>query len=335
MMLPANRQDLANWLVGLKARKAPVVSKYLQDAVKEAFGSAQFVVACDMTNLLARPQVRARLRDSASLAGKKVNLDELAEIMTGLKGVTLRVTAGEKLEGKMQVDFGATTDPLKPYARDLILEVLEEHGAGLPELRDWRTQVYGTAVHFEGRLSTDSLRTLSNFIAIPERTIPSGKDVGSTEPSPARTAAAVPAAADLAASRRYFHEVQGLVDDLRAKHKSTQNYNLKLWADRYALQIDRLSVLNIDPEVVEFGTYVSQTLRSLRNIKVVTRANEKYARASTFNNSFYADNMSTATVIHRQADAMMTVNVTEVWTALEVKSAELRKKMSLKYQVEF
>jgi hypothetical protein len=335
MMVPANRQDLASWLAGVNARKEPTVSRYLQEAMAEAFGKAQFVAAYDMTNLLSVPQVRARLRASASLSGKKADFDQLAQIMAGLRGVTFSVAAGDKLEGKLRVDFSDLTDPLKSYARDLILETLESQGVSLPEFRDWRTQVYGKSVHFEGRLSTDAMRLVSSFIAIPSGTLPTGKQLSENVPAAGPRAGTDSKSQGLAATKKYFGEVNALVNDLRDKSKSTQGYSLKFWTDRYALQIDRLPVLGVDDEVLEFGMYVSQTLRNIRNTKIETRANEKYARAANFDNSYYSDTLATATTLRRQGDAMMTVSITEIWTNLETKAAELRKKLSLKYQVEF
>lgn len=330
LMLPANRQDLAHWLSGIKARKDPTVSKYLQEAVKEAHGKAQFVVACDMGNLLARPQVRGRLRASQALAGKPLDLDKLTTILTGIRGVIFSVEAGNALEGKLRVDFSDTTDPLKTAARDVILEVLDAQGVMLPEMRDWRTLVYGQAIRFEGRLSPASLQTLSRFIAIPSKTLP-------TEASPSLTAGSPSdsRAATVKATQRYFHAVSDLVDDLRAKEKSTQGYNMRLWSDRYALEIDRMPILNVDEDALAYGTYASQTLRTMRNIGVNTRANEQYARASYYDDSGYTDNALTATRIQRQAGAQSTVTLNAVWTELETRTADLRKKLTQRYQVEF
>ena len=329
-MMPANRQDLAQWLSKVQARKEPSVSKYLQQAVVDAHGQAQFVVACDMDQLLARPQIRARLRASHALSGKPVDMDKLATIFTGLKGVTFSVAAGDHLEGKMRVDFSDITDPMKTVAKALILEVLDHQGVTFPELRDWRVMVYGQAVRFEGRLSTASLRTLSSIIAIPSSTLPTN-----VSPSGGSGAASDARGDALKATKQYFHEVSALVDDLREKEKSTQGYNMRVWTDRYALQIDRMPILNVDPKVLDYGTDVSQTLRNMRNIGVQTRAQKQYARASYYDNSGYTDNALSATLIKRQAGAQATVTLNAVWTELETKTAQLRKALTQQYNVEF
>ena len=110
---PANRQDLGRWLRKIQSHEDPQVSEYLQKAVQLAHGKDHVVVAFDLGDLFTSRQIRDRLHGAESLAGKDVDLDALTKVLTSMKGVTLTVNATDRLNGKIQVDFGESPSPLE------------------------------------------------------------------------------------------------------------------------------------------------------------------------------------------------------------------------------
>jgi hypothetical protein len=66
------------------------------------------------------------------------------------------------------------------------------------------------------------------------------------------------------ASKQYFGQVVSLIDDLRLKRSSTEfvSWNqVGTWFEKYARKIDRMPTLNVDPELLKYGAWVSSSMR--------------------------------------------------------------------------
>ncbi len=340
---PANRQDLGRWLRSLKRNEKPQISEYLQNAVTLAHGKDHMVIAMDMGDLLTARVVRERLRGATSLAGKQVDLDTLTKVFTSMKGVTLTVEATGRLNGKIRVDLGESPTPVKGVARVLILEALERNGMLLEEMKDWRFVSEAKAVTLEGRLTTKGLRTLTDLIPFPVATVDL-KGAQSKEPSPTPANSASTQDSKVAASKQYFQHISLRLQDLRTEVKGAQKtkFAQKMLNDA-ALEIDRLPVLNVDEELLAYGAGVSASLRDMRNLSKNAQLDYAYRYASIQGNAgygyggFYGGGsvVGATTSTHRQETAVLQSNELAVLTMLQEKTAEIRKKMTAKYQVEF
>jgi hypothetical protein len=342
---PANRQDLGRWLRSVQRLNEPQVSEYLRSAVELVHGQDCIVVAIDIADLFTRHMLRDSLTRADCLAGKDVDLDALTAALASVKGVTLSVRMTERLDANIQVSFGASPGALKPVAKALMFEVLENQGMMLDEMKDWAILVEGNAITLKGRLSTTGLRTLTNLIPFPAETLDledTGTSVTATAPTPGAFTAGDSKAA---ASRKYFQHISLLLDQLRVDIKGS-NMSPKIarrTVDKAALEIDRLPVLNVDEEVVAFGTAVSETLRAMRNLSQKASLDANYRQATIMGNSgygyggFYGGTSGAleTSVMRKQMTAMLKSNQLDIVTMLEEKTAEIRKKMTLKYQIEF
>jgi len=339
---PANRQDLGRWLRNIQRHRDPQVSEYLQNAVSLAHGENHMVVAFDLGDLLTSRQVRDRLQHAESLAGKEVDLGALTKVLTSLKGVTLTVKATERLNGKIRVDFGESPAPLKLVAKALLFEALENNGMMLDdEIKNWAVRVEAKAVTLEGRLSTKGLRMLTDLIPIPAETL------ALNEASPkaggnASESAKSSSTEDLkvTASKKYFQHISLLIDTMRTEVKGAGSPKLaRTMVHKAALEIDRLPVLNVDEELIAYGAGVSETFRNMRNLSKNASLDASYRQATIGGNQgygFYGTSSSLSTsVMRKQETAVLASNQLAIFTMLEEKTAELRKKMTLKYKVEF
>ena len=130
--------------------------------------------------------------------------------------------------------------------------------------------------------------------------------------------------------------------DGRSRYRST-----KLWFDRYAKQIEELPILNVDKDLLDWGTMVSRTLREMASGVNYYSQNKSYTLASNSAgdyggyNAYYGNvygggskRMDQA-LIKRQSDAMMSVDLGKRWQAIANSVAEIRRKMVEKYQVDF
>jgi len=343
---PANRQDLGRYLRSLKRYEKPQVSEYLENAVAQAHGRDQVVVALDLGDLFTSRQVRELLHGAESLAGKEIDLDAITKVITSIKGVTFSVQATERLNGKMRLDFGESPSPLKQVAKALLFEAIENNGMMLDnEIKNWRILFEAKAVTLEGRLSTKGLRMLTDLIPFPAETVA----LKEASPTPGETAAASAGSASKAdskatTSKKYFQHVSLLIDTIRTDAPKAASPKLaRRMVDNAALEIDRLPVLNVDEDLIAYGAGVSSTFRNMRNLSNYASLDANFRQASMVANQggyggFYGGgtNLTLSTsVMRKQETAVLKSNQMAVFTMLEEKTAEIRKKMTLKYQIEF
>jgi hypothetical protein len=346
---PANRQDLARWLRTLQRHNEPQVSEYLRNAVTLAHGKDHMVIAFDLEDLFTSRMIRDRLQRAESLAGKQLDLGALTKVLTSIKGVTLTMQASDRLNGKIQVDFGESPSPLKGIAKPLMFEVLENQGLMLDEIRDWRMIIEAKAITLEGRMTTKGLRTLTNLIPFPVETLALQKaepEARGTAPGSASSSSTQDKATT---SKKYFQHIVLLLDELRTELKGpVMSPKLAQRAvNKAAAEVDRLPVLNVDEELIAYGAGVSETLRNMRNLSRNAGLDASYRQASMAGNQgwgygyggygFYGGTslaLSTS-VMKKQETAVLKSNQLAVVTMLQEKTAEIRKKMTLKYQVEF
>jgi hypothetical protein len=360
VFFPANRQDLARWVRTTQRHEASQVSKYLQDAVKLVHGKDQMVIAFDMGDVLTTRMVRDRLHQAESLAGKNLDLDEVTKVLLTIQGVTLTVTAADRLEGRVRIDFAGSPTPIKNIARALIFEVLEKNGMMLDEMRDWRILPGARDITLTGRLSTQGLRTLTDLIPVPTDTIDLKGAVAKPGQAPPATAEAAPSAPSTASSTRpsssenpdptavaslkYFQRVTLRLGDLRRELKNSQKAKIaQRMVNDAALELDRLPILNVDEELLAYGAGVSASLRNMRNLSKNASLDYQYRKAAIQANSAYGYGgfygggsvVGATTATHRQEEALLQSNELAILTMLEEKTAEIRRKMTAKYKIEF
>src|SRR5262249_29803352 len=71
-----------------------------------------------------------------------------------------------------------------------------------------------------------------------------------------------PGARAVTSSKKYFTSVTKILDDLQAdKTKSVKGQ--AGWYETYADQIDKLPILDVDPELIQFAASTSQNLRAM------------------------------------------------------------------------
>jgi hypothetical protein len=348
VMFPANRQDLGRWIKKFNHRDDPQVSEYLQSGVQLAHGQDQVVVAFDLGDLFTARQVRDRLRRAESLAGKDVDLDALTKALISIKGVTVTVHATDRLNGKLRVDFGESPTPLKPVAKALLFEALENHGVMLlDEIKDWAIHFEAKAITLDGRLSTKGLRVLTDMIPFPAETVArqdSSQKAGGSSSESAKSLS--PEELTATTSKKYFNRIYQVIDTLRTDINSAGSPKLaRMMVNKAALEIERLPVLNVDEELIAYGTGVSETFRNMHNLSKNASLDASYRQATMAGNQGYGygyggfyggGNLSLSTsVMRKQETAVLKSNQLAIMTMLAEKTAETRKKMTLKYKVEF
>lgn len=344
---PGNRQDLGRWLRSLKRHEKPQVSDYLQQAVSLAHGKDDIVVAIDFADVLTPRSVRDRLHGAESLAGRNADLDALTRILASARGVTLSMVATDRLQGKIRLDLAESAAPIKDVAKVVMIEALEKTGLLIDEMRDWSLVLEANAIVLQGRMTPKGLRSLTELIPFPASTMdldgPQGEEGGGRATS---TPPASQADQKVAASKKYFQYISSRLDDLRVEVKDAKRVKFaERSVNNAALEIDRLPVLNVDEELIAYGAGVSSSLRNMRNLSKNADLDFQYRKAQIQGNAgagygyggFYGGGSvaGSTTATFRQENALLQSNELAVLTMLEEKTAEVRKKMTLKHQVEF
>ncbi len=255
---PASRQELAPWLNALKQDKAAGVSDFLSSAVQNR-DAATMLVAMDMNYVVSKSRVLQRAKDSSMLSTSGIDADKFATAVSSLKGVTIGVSFIDAAYGNLSISFGENIEFLKPVAKQLVLEVLKQHGAQIAEVSNWNAEVNGTQINFSGKLSSKGLRRVLSLFETPEPHVATSDT--NTQPSGADS------------TKTYFDAVSSFLDELQKEIGAggQNSYQVSRWFRSYANKIDNLSMNGVDASVLNFGAKVSQTFRTIANSATSTR----------------------------------------------------------------
>jgi hypothetical protein len=151
-----------------------------------------------------------------------------------------------------------------------------------------------------------------------------------------------------AKSQMYFKTVVSMLDDLRGdrKKQDPRGGMDAVWMDKYATKIDRLPMLNVDEELLTWGSNTAQTLRVMaterRGRGLSAGASKSGLRTGVSSDGYYGINVTTAAAT--QADAnqidvtqgnIATAKRVEGWRLIDNATADIRKKETQRYRVEF
>lgn len=250
-----NRQVVSRWVGSTKNDSSPRLSGFLKDAIEKADRKAHIICALDLNDSITAPPIRELLEDLEPLKGKTADQADIADILASVRGVVLTVQVTDKREGTIRVEFGKPATLLKSVAKVLVEEALRSLGISLVDFDQWTAEVSGTSLVLKGVFSEADMRCVASLFA----TSPVARDVHEPEAS-AETNAATSEARKVEASKKYFHSVKKLVEDLRKQLHNTRDNHI-VWAERYARKIDDLPLKDVDPDLLTFGSNVSSSLR--------------------------------------------------------------------------
>jgi hypothetical protein len=340
MQRPANRQDVAHWLRFVSGNRKSQLSEFLADAVAKLPADDQFLLALDLQDVISPAAIRARLATSKALGDKKVDIEALAKLLGGLKGLKVSVRVADDIRGELTLQFADNAESLKDVALPLVAAALAHRGASIADILDWKTDVSGEVLTLRGPLSGEGFRELLSFVQpLPPPSVP-------------EQAADPKLSADLKriATQQYLKSIATILDDLkRTAKRAKQDTDVALWYEKFAEKVQGLATGNVDEEAAAFGRFVVSSLEayaaSLHG--QVVQINQ-LAKDSTY----YASvgwNWTARTIAMYEASqhwAKISAEQTKVaaegaetrekiWQALEGASTSIRQKMREKYNAEF
>jgi hypothetical protein len=266
-----NRQDVARWVRYAKTASVSQQSRYLNAAVFNVGTRNHMLIAIDTEDLFHPKQAGLAIARSQAFAGNRAEADAVEAWLSRLTGArfTANIT-NEGIAAEVRLDSAAPARVDPNAVRALLIEVLEKNGAILEDLGAAVARAEGNAVTLTFMLSDPELARIMGVIA------PPATGVG-------ETIAIAPTGVTEEATRRYFQAVNRILDDLKAQNKRAKDYTkTAVWHDTAANRISTLSVLNVDPLVVEYGLGTAGRLQAIADslrgvpVQVATAASEAY-----------------------------------------------------------
>jgi hypothetical protein len=363
-MAPANRQAVYRWLRELQSNQP--LSPYLERAAGFSFrASTDIIMAIDLEGAVNPQRIQENVNNSDLPSKTGLTAEELTKVLEGVRGVRLGINIGARPVAALAVDFRDPVPFSPDQAKALVLEVLAEKGMSISDIESWKASVSEkrTFITIQGYLSDSGLRRVLSVIDShapeePQTAQPEQPEQPEQPASPGEHPSKV-----IASSVKYFQTIDTLLSDLKQDMKKVANINgIAVWFDRYADKIDRMPILNVDKDLVNFGAYVATQLRgasgSVRMMGIRGRARTMtITDAGGYNYAYrygggpwggwggqaYWKNpraemsnwIQEGVAIRSQERAGMAVDVQTIRANLIQATADARRQMTERYQVEF
>lgn len=325
------------------------------------------IMAIDLSHVASESQWAKGLGQFESWKGSEQETLAAAKLLAGIEGVTLGVTFGDRVGGSIRVDFSESPSALAENGKDLLIEVLENHGSMIEDFREWSPAVRDNTFRLSGPVSEAGLRRLLSVLVLPAPLAEALDEAQLSQDDSPESAARI-------ASQQYFQSVTVLLDDLRGKGKrdGVKTFGqAATWYAKYARKIDALPLLNVDPLLVDYGRRVADGLRggemSMKGVGMRTAVRTAgsttgyddgdyggyYGGYRGYYNSYGAGygvsragavnlaqdalraEQQAETVVRTQERVAGAAAVQQLWTQIDQATAEIRRDMTAKYQVEF
>jgi hypothetical protein len=212
--------------------------------------TTDIVMAMDLEGAFGVPRIRKWIDANDIKEIKPEQLDQVARTLATMKGITLTVNADQDVAGRAVVEFDGDVADLRACAKPVMIEVLNTAGMRLDDIQQWTFTAADKQVSMEGKLSASALRKLLSIVQSP---IPAATVV--KQPSAdSRTTPADP----LQASQRYYKTISSMLDNFTPGTSASESAS---FARNMSKRIDQLPILNVDPQLVQWGSRVSLKLK--------------------------------------------------------------------------
>ncbi len=348
---PEDRQGVSRWLRSVS--RLPNISPFLQRAAYRVAGDqaeSQIVLAIDVLDALSPIQLEEKLAVLDFVKDAGIDQAAAARALASAVGITLTVELTDKAYGILEVEHSEDVTVLAPIAKQLALHALEVNGLYVADLENWEAGVVGKQFIFEGELSEVGLKLISSFVTVPTATLDEESAQGNVpidQVDPQIVAKA---------TQEYYQSMRAVAQefyDMKPKIKNRPLSSQGIWLGKFATKIDQLPVLNVDPEMLDFGRVVTAALRdasaAFRNVKLRTQY-----RASSGNYGYYGSGnsygygygyggysgwqnnvQSRMKNTIRQESTSATFYVNGQLDQLKNLNTEIRQRMTQKYGIEF
>jgi hypothetical protein len=255
-MIAENRQDVSRWIRCVKDKPTKSLqSTYLNGAVNAEGMKPHIFLVVDTEDLFEDKHAGFLVAISEVLKGKLNESQGIEAYLKGLRGLRLSATiTAEGIDAVLQFDGKAKPKVEAPLIKAFVVELFERNGARLEDLVVAKVTVNEGAVQFAFKL-TDS--ELGNIMAM---FLPPMSGLAESDSIPITPIKEVNATS----SGKYYRAVNAILDDLRKQNqRATQFQQTALWHETAANRLEVLSVLGVDPLLIEYGHGTAARLRAV------------------------------------------------------------------------
>jgi hypothetical protein len=341
VLSPSNRQMAARWVQRLKQNTHPLSEYLAQTGSYGDTAGTDIILAVDLTDVLPQKYVAERLRKNEVLQGRKVDIDKLASILVRVRGVRLGIKIGDKCSAMLVVDLQDNPAPMADFAKPLLLSILGNAGVMLEEMEDWKPALGKDTISLKGNLSDEGMRRLMGVVELPADSVAMIDSSTAQPPTASKSAANTGDSLQREASRKYFQSVQQRLDSLRLQKKDAKTIGqLAAWIDMAARGIDRMSMVNVDEDLLDYGASISGELRQMTaalqgvGIQSGARTAQIYGGDSYYYDDGY--NVQGARRAARAEEkAAGATSSLDLARSITNQTAAIRRKMTDRYKVDF
>ena len=231
------------------------LSDYLRQATQLANEQIQILMAIDLTDVVQPHELAEKIEDSPLFQKAQLSKEAAIPLLSSLR-CRFGVAIDDDAQAQLRIDFGQDVAPLKPVARELVFQVLNDQGVMVEEPESWKVEVKGQTILIAGVALAG--RTASRVQR--DRT-PHGEFSMLPEQPESTTPEAEPESLIRESSLTYFRSIDVLLKDLKRELQGNKAVSAIL--ERYAGNIDRMPILHVDDDLLDYGSGVSQTLRAV------------------------------------------------------------------------
>jgi hypothetical protein len=341
-VVPDDRQFATRWVRNGSAKRRPALSPYLEKACEYANDlGTELVAAFDADGLLGATRVRERLPKTEAFQKQSVSLKDASNAIASLEGVTLGVRFRDKANGKLRFDFTSNPAILNNFAKPLALEALNQAGMMIDDFAVWQASIEGNSVFLSGDFSPRGLRQFLSLLETPLRLEEGGPPGADSQDKQVITKNTL----------ENFKTIQILMRDARYPEAGQQtgamtSGSYAQWLDRYAKKIDRLPVVQVDEDMINFAATTAQQLRSMAvSYRGVGIKASVYSANITWDFNYYPwygnwwasrnIGLSDHLQAKRNERASVSLSAAQMWPVMDDALQQLRIVLSKRYQVEF
>lgn len=244
------RQAASRWIASHPVAEAGI--KRLQNVVTAQSADFPIVVALDLSGTV-ETEVAASFLAQQDWKLTPLQVEQLTKLLPSVESLAVGVNIDKDIQGRCTIQFQESALPLAAVTQPFVAAVLQAMGASGVGDQKWRWNVSSDSLIGEGPLTAAQVRRLLSVVHNSALELPTGEAAAS---SPGEVTAEVV----VAATRKYVHAIRTTLDDLQDTLHHTRD-NHALWYERSGRKIDDLTMLNVDPEALEFGGKVSNSLR--------------------------------------------------------------------------
>lgn len=250
-MEPANRPFALKWVRESSQGTGPT-SPFLNGLVIGMGAKSQIAMGIDTSGMFSAPAIRRNMAIAPfESLGEKADLDLWSNLMSTMQNIRINISITDKINAKLSVEFGMDVAVMQTKGKALFMEIMDRQGMSIPDVADWTASVDGKTFVAEGTLTPQSMRLLLGVIGLPAPSMTTTAEVESNDPKVVGPT-----------SKRYFRTISDSIDQFRSK--SGGNYQgSKTWLIQEAQRIERLPILNVDPELVAWGGEIANRLRQV------------------------------------------------------------------------